>query len=229
MGCGASKKKSPPPDLSAVQGGQTSGICGVTKERSGYVLKQKMFSWSGDDFQVKDHTDAVAYVVKGKAMSLRDRMVISTPDGEKKALLQKKLAAIRSTFQLYTYSPNFEGQESTEKDADDAPVYRFAFIENQLSSIVGKQVFKLYATSNEDDATVGLWENHVQFALRYKARIKKYGEDEVVATAGETTFWQWEGASTIGIEMAAGLDSLALLAFCIACEKIKEEEQAGGA
>jgi hypothetical protein len=41
------------------------------------------------------------------------------------------------TFQLYTYEPNFDGQESTEKEGD-TPVYRYALIEDQHMSLLGR-------------------------------------------------------------------------------------------
>ena len=103
MGCGASKQ--PPPDLSAVNGGMTKCMPGssITTERSGYILKQKMWSWSGDDFKIKDDKGNEVYTIKGNALSLRDRMIIMDSSGSPVALLQKKLMALRDTFQLYTY------------------------------------------------------------------------------------------------------------------------------
>ena len=61
---------------------------------------------------------------------------------------------------------------------------------------------------------------------------KKGGAQEVIATAGQTTFFQWEGATLIGVEMAPGCDVLLVLLGMVAAEKIKEEKsqgQAGGA
>ena len=58
--------------------------------------------WSpaGDDFKVKDQTGAVRFTVKGKVMTMRDKMVICNEAGEKVAMLQRKLLSLKSTFQV---------------------------------------------------------------------------------------------------------------------------------
>ena len=237
MGCCGSKE--PPPDLSTVDGGMKGGIGSITTKQTGFVLKQKMWSWSGDSFDIKDHEGNIVYKVKGKALSLRDTMHVSDANDTKVAVLQKKLAAFRSTFQLYSYAPNFDGQPSTEKDKDDELLYRYAYIEDQVGSLLGRQIVKLYANSNEESEAVGLMENFVQLAFKFTCRIKTYAtpeekkagkEQEIIGLAGETKFFQWEFATDeMGIELAAGVDSLMALMLCVAAEKIKEEQQQSGA
>ena len=236
MGCCGSKE--PPPDLSTVDGGMKGGIGSITTKQTGFVLKQKMWSWSGDSFDIKDHEGNIVYKVKGKALSLRDTMHVSDANDTKVAVLQKKLAAFRSTFQLYSYAPNFDGQPSTEKDKDGELLYRYAYIEDQVGSLLGRQIVKLYANSNEESEAVGLMENFVQLAFKFTCRIKTYAtpeekkagkEQEIIGLAGETKFFQWEFATEMGIELAAGVDSLMALMLCVAAEKIKEEQQQSGA
>ena len=240
MGCCGSKE--PPPDLSTVDGGMKGGIGSITTKQTGFVLKQKMWSWSGDSFDIKDHEGNIVYKVKGKALSLRkeraqreaerDTMHVSDANDTKVAVLQKKLAAFRSTFQLYSYAPNFDGQPSTEKDKDGELLYRYAYIEDQVGSLLGRQIVKLYANSNEESEAVGLMENFVQLAFKFTCRIKTYAtpeekkagkEQEIIGLAGETKFFQWESATEMGIELAAGVDSLMALMLCVAAEKTKEE------
>ena len=236
MGCAYAKE--PPPDLSTVDGGMKGGIGSITTKQTGFVLKQKMWSWSGDSFDIKDHEGNIVYKVKGKALSLRDTMHVSDANDTKVAVLQKKLAAFRSTFQLYSYAPNFDGQPSTEKDKDGELLYRYAYIEDQVGSLLGRQIVKLYANSNEESEAVGLMENFVQLAFKFTCRIKTYAtpeekkagkEQEIIGLAGETKFFQWEFATEMGIELAAGVDSLMALMLCVAAEKIKEEQQQSGA
>ena len=53
-------------------------------------------------------------------MTIRDRMVITDPEdpeGTKVAVLQRKFMALRATFRVYRFTPNKQGQTSTEKDA----------------------------------------------------------------------------------------------------------------
>ena len=252
MGCAYAKE---PPDLSTVDGGMKGGIGSITTKQTGFVLKQKMWSWSGDSFDIKDHEGNIVYKVKGKALSLRkeraqreaerDTMHVSDANDTKVAVLQKKLAASRSpyggiTFQLYSYAPNFDGQPSTEKDKDGELLYRYAYITDKLlSNPLWRQIVKLYANSNEESEAVGLMVNYVQLRfISFRCRIKTYAtpeekkagkEQEIIGLAGETKFFQWESATEMGIELAAGVDSLMALMLCVAAEKIKEEQQQSGA
>jgi len=250
MGCCYAKE--PPPDLSTVDGGMKGGIGSITTKQTGFVLKQKMWSWSGDSFDIKDHEGNIVYKVKGKALSLReareaairkeraqreaerDTMHVSDANDTKVAVLQKKLAAFRSTFQLYSYAPNFDGQPSTEKDKDGELLYRYAYIKDDLvDSDLWRQIVKLYANSNEESEAVGLMENFVQLAFKFTCRIKTYAtpeekkagkEQEIIGLAGETKFFQWEFAKDeMGIELAAGVDSLMALMLCVAAETTKLE------
>ena len=239
MGCCYAKE--PPPDLSTVDGGMKGGIGSITTKQTGFVLKQKMWSWSGDSFDIKDHEGNIVYKVKGKALSLRDTMHVSDANDTKVAVLQKKLAASRSpyggiTFQLYSYAPNFDGQPSTEKDKDGELLYRYAYITDKLvdNGQLWRQIVKLYANSNEESEAVGLMVNFVQLAsIRFRCRIKTYAtpeekkagkEQEIIGLAGETKFFQWEFATDeMGIELAAGVDSLMALMLCVAAETTKFE------
>ena len=59
------------------------------------VVQQKLFSWSGGDFKVKDTSGKDYCVVQGKVMSMRDRprrtcttcagVILSTPETNEKA------------------------------------------------------------------------------------------------------------------------------------------------
>ena len=179
MGCGASQELV---DLSATNAGMTSGIGPINASQMGCLLKQKMFSFSGDDFDIKDHNKEVLFKVKGNALSIRDKMHITDESGNKVAVMQRKLLALRATFYIYSYNPGgsqsaqptayrahyrlltmtawhrvlllrykpvFDGQESTEKDKDGEALYRYAFVEDQMATMLGRQIIKRFVTSNE--------------------------------------------------------------------------------
>jgi hypothetical protein len=78
----------------------------ITAETTAIVIKQKFFSISGNDFNVKNHRGEVLYKVKGSAFTIngyfRDRMVIYDANDQKVCVLQKKLVSLHNTFQIYT-------------------------------------------------------------------------------------------------------------------------------
>ena len=102
MGC----NNSVPVDLSTPNAGMESNLGPVNGEQVGFVLKQKLFSWSGDDFAIKNHTGADAFKIKGNALSLRDKMHLTDAEGKKMAVLQRKMLAVRLTYYMYSYTSN---------------------------------------------------------------------------------------------------------------------------
>ncbi|WVQ85740.1 hypothetical protein IAT38_007907 [Cryptococcus sp. DSM 104549] len=62
------------------------------------ILKEKAFSFSGDDFAVKDSNGHVVVRCQGKALSFRDRKVISDPSGRLLFGLRNKMLAIAKTY-----------------------------------------------------------------------------------------------------------------------------------
>ncbi|WVW80493.1 hypothetical protein I302_102477 [Kwoniella bestiolae CBS 10118] len=68
------------------------------KQPTTLVLKEKVFSWSGDDFSVKDTNGFTVVKCHGQAISFRDRKVINDPNGNFLFGLRNKLLTIHKTF-----------------------------------------------------------------------------------------------------------------------------------
>lgn len=64
-----------------------------------YMVRQRMFS-IGDDFWITDEQGDRAFLVDGKAMSIRQTMEIKDPTGAVVASVHKKLVALRDTMQI---------------------------------------------------------------------------------------------------------------------------------
>lgn len=62
-----------------------------------YVIKAKLFS-IGDDFDITDDSGRVVYHVDGKALSVRNRLVIEDPEGREAASVVRHLVAMRPTY-----------------------------------------------------------------------------------------------------------------------------------
>lgn len=66
----------------------------------------------------------------------------------------------------------------------------------------------------------------VQMSFKFKVRVHKYGEENAtVANMGQTSFFQYEAGNSYAIECCAGMDAVALIAFAVALEKIKDEKK----
>ncbi|KAI9635387.1 tubby C-terminal-like domain-containing protein [Dioszegia hungarica] len=62
------------------------------------ILKEKAFTFSGDDFQVKDQNGIPVVVCSGKAFSFRDRKVITDVQGRELCHLRSRMMSLRKTF-----------------------------------------------------------------------------------------------------------------------------------
>jgi len=64
-----------------------------------YVIREKFFS-IGQDFDITDEHGRTVLRVDGKALSLRDRLVLRDPDGREVAEVRRKLVATRPTYEV---------------------------------------------------------------------------------------------------------------------------------
>ena len=64
-----------------------------------YMVRQRMFS-IGDDFWIIDEQGNRAFLVDGKAMSIRQTMEIKDPSGAVAASVHKKLMALRDAMEI---------------------------------------------------------------------------------------------------------------------------------
>ena len=194
-------------DLDAADGGQTTALAGVTEKKTGWILKQKMWSWSGDDYTIVEASGiqsdttldglqkSAAFQVSGKAFDLRNAMLFRDPDGNKIALLCKKFFTMRPTYKLFTFAPNYAGQESTDKqkiDGTQFPLYRYAKIESKIFSFKGEYKFIRYLTNEQK---VDVWDAKGKFCLKMCLDVRKSDTQELIAQVGQTSFFQFETAS----------------------------------
>mmetsp|Transcript_13030 Transcript_13030/g.28215 ORF Transcript_13030/g.28215 Transcript_13030/m.28215 type:complete len:233 (-) Transcript_13030:45-743(-) len=112
------------------------------------VMKEKLWrSWSGDSFGIRyldqdsgatDGSNKPFEVdIKGRAVSIRDRMVVQ--DSRTKAPVAVILGMIlkfETQYKIYTFEPNFEGQEPSENlKHDDRDLYEWAKCKDKFFSV----------------------------------------------------------------------------------------------
>ena len=153
---------------------------------------------------------------------MRDRMIIMDPQGNRLCMLQRQIMALRSTFQVYSYQPNQEGQESTET-VDNVPVYRFAMIEKQISDFVGQYCYKLYK-GNDNEETVVICAAQMAFQLTLKMYRKGDEAKKPLATVGQTEALQFDSANEYALSVAKGMDLLAMLCLAVAVDDIQKDD-----
>lgn len=79
------------------------------------VLKEKAWSFSGDDFSVKDQNGATVVKCSGKSISMRDTKKIKDPTGKTLFTMKNKLISIHKTFIGYAGDTDTEVFKITKK------------------------------------------------------------------------------------------------------------------
>src|SRR6266536_5529499 len=80
-----------------------------SREDTGMYLIRERFFRLGEDSDITDDQGRPVLHVDGKVLSLRNRLVLRDPDGREVAQVQRKLVAMRPTYQI-----SVAGQEAAE-------------------------------------------------------------------------------------------------------------------
>ena len=184
-------------NLDAADGGQRTGLAGVTVMKTGWILKEKMWSWAGDDYAIfevsgsRSHpTSKPVFKVSGKALGHRDAMLFRDADGTKIAYLCQTFSPVKPTYKLFTFAPNYDGQKSTDKQKigeTEFPLYSYAKIESKMFSFKGIYYFKRYTTNEKK---VDVWDAKGNYCLTMCLDVRKSDTKEVVAQVGQASFFQ---------------------------------------
>ena len=188
--------------------------------------------------------------------NMRGRQKMHFVDGADKKLLVlerkqdldvTKMELLSSKYYFYTYSPNFEGQASTEVDNDDLPLYPFAWAPDpQFRTYAmnekepGKHVKRFKTSNDEADSVTVLRYTRLELSP-FRAAIKTpegsaAAGDEydrtILATVAKDFYlmsisagagakdakyftWSKDMPAQWGVDCAAGMDSLLVIAICI--------------
>ena len=208
-------------------------------------LKEKFWSWSGDDYQVKDPTGKAYVKVNGKVMNIRDKMVLLDPDtGAKICFIQQHFLGNsmndKRSFQIFTYTPKDVGQESTEQE-DGVPVYKYGVVHEKAWAVgnnFGDQ-YNLYLYLNNEQTEPPLF---VAFRETWRwswdSKVNVFKGDQVMKTDGkldqcemvskfgmfDKTWWEnTDGNNRYGIEMTKNVDPVLQVCLAVICDAMQDK------
>lgn len=223
MGCAES---TPVVDLRTVNGGWEKGQQGlsfgaINTDYQEYVIKEKLFSWSGDDFKVKDANGNVLCYVKGKVFTMRDRAVILDANKQPIAILQRKLLKLVETYRIDAFEPTYPGQSSDLKH-EGQPLYTFATISREFASIPPKFTVNKAVAEKQTSLICYI---KLKIALKLTMRVvKSKVDDSPLAFVDQTSVFQLENNNSFVLRAAAGTDHLFLVLMAIAVDQMREEK-----
>jgi len=143
----------------------------------------------------------------------RDMMVYTDIKGKKMAALGRDIVfpASHAKFTIYSYTPNFEGQESVEVDYDGVKLYPFALLRCVIPSIPPKYEYLMYKTSNDKPELVSIV-NSVCSSIKRGTMSDRNGHPML-------KFEEAKENGHIDIEVAKGTDPLQAIAIGISIDE----------
>ncbi|KIR67423.1 hypothetical protein I314_01839 [Cryptococcus bacillisporus CA1873] len=168
------------------------------------VLKERVFSFSGDDFGITDTNGQVVVRCKGKVLSFTDRKVITDPNGQFLFAIRNKLIAIHKTF--------------VGEDAHENEIFR---IKKKLS-FGSHMVATFHNPATNSPTTLVLkgdfWGGSADITIE---------DGPVVAQISRKLFNArefWGDKQTYFVTVAPGVDLSLIAAVCICFDEAKNEE-----
>ena len=180
------------------------------------LVKEKMFSWSGDDFKIKHFQSQTplgnGLKIKGKTWAVRDAMALVDGNGHVIAVCMRKFDLLVETFKVYTPFPSLPGQAPSQQKHDGKNLYTYCQIRRiplsyQQEVIMEGENAPTYVISRSGS----LWP---------KTRtIRKKGRVAAMLEGGT-----WAGIrNSYKITINPGIDPCLILCFCAVCDEMDED------
>jgi uncharacterized protein YxjI len=158
-----------------------------------YMVRERIFS-IGTDFWIEDEAGNRAFLVDGKALSLRETFELKDAEGNLRARIHKRLLAMRDTMDI----EDGRGVVATVRPAFFSPVrHRY------LVDLAGGE--QLEATGNFVD----------------KDWTLSAGDGRAI---GQISRQWFRIRDTYGVEVAPGADDALIIAIAVCIDRIHEDE-----
>ncbi len=93
------------------------------------VVKEKFFSWSGDDFKIKKYPSREPFgnelKVRGKVFAMRGQMALLDGDDNVVAVCLRKFEVVGQTFKIYVPKPVLKDQKPSKHDYKGQKLYTY--------------------------------------------------------------------------------------------------------
>jgi uncharacterized protein YxjI len=182
----------------------------LSEERRTFAVQEKLFSWTGEDFDVYDEADNSPFVrVRGALLHLpgKDKMRIVRGD-EIVATLDRKLIALKPTYDIY------------RGDCQE----KIGWIEKALVSFT--DTFDFYAECEKGG--VGPFAAPPAYKLEgdflERNFVMKNAQGETVAKVIEDRLIEFDRFDHYQLQVAAGMDPVLVIACACAIDEELEEE-----
>ena len=166
-------------------------------------MREKLFSWSGDDFTVSDMNTKQGFCkIDGQAISLRDTMRLKDMNGEIICVLKKKLLSLMPQYKIW----------SPDETKEIAIIQKRLVIGGMLIDVCDPKNSSIVWYSMKS-SVVG---NQSVIRTRNGAIVGKVSMDMLSGSA-------FIGANRYGIQLSPGLDAIIMICLCAARDEFIED------
>jgi LURP-one-related len=183
-------------------------------QKTELVVREKLFSWSGDTFNIKtkDGASFNGIKIQGKAFAFRDQMTLLDAQGAPIAVCLRKFEFIRQTFKIYTLKPLFQGQRKSDRDYNGKALYTYAKVVRVPFSTQQDVIF-----DNRESASFtihragGYWPK--------KRVVRRQGVTAAMIEGGT-----WDGAwNSYLLTVNPGIDPCLIVCLTAICDEMDED------
>lgn len=183
------------------------------------IVKEKLFSWSGDSFSIKQYPSRVPFgnglKIKGKTFTMRDQMTLVDGNGMMVAVCLRKFEMIGQTFKVYVPSPRYPGQTPSNQKYNGRAVYTYCEV-TRVPFSTSQEVYmdgnSIQCGSPEFVITRagGIWPK--------KRLVKRRGIPATLMEGGT-----WEGnCNSYKLTINPGVDPCLMVCICAICDEMDE-------
>lgn len=182
------------------------------------IVKEKLFSWSGDDFSIKQYPSRAPFgnglKMKGKTFAMRDQMALVDGNGKMLAVCLRKFELVGQTFKVYDVpSSRYPGQKPSNQTYNGRALYtycevkRVPFSMSQEVYMDGEGVLEFVI-----NRAGGMWPK--------KRLVKSRGVPAALMEGGT-----WEGNfNSYKLTINPGIDPCLMVCMCAVCDEMDESD-----
>jgi hypothetical protein len=198
--------------------GANHGVHPSPSEPTKVIVREKLFSWSGDSFNIKT-SDGRPFGnglhIQGKAFAFRDQMVLKDGEGRPVAVILRKFELLKRTFKIYITQPVYPGQAPSDRFYEGHRLFTYASVERKPYTI-DQYVFVGRQTAGIPEYTI-----HRAGSFWPKNRVVKRRGLTAALMSGGTWDGNW---NSYLITVNPGIDPCLMICLTAICDEMDEDK-----
>lgn len=180
------------------------------------VVKEKLFSWSGDDFKINHYQSGVplgnGLKMKGKVFAMRDQMALLDGNGNMVAVCLRKFEMIGQTFKIYVPNPVLPNQQASAQKYNGTNLYTYCQVKRVPLSVTQEVYMEgKSAPSYTVTRSGSFWPK--------KRTVRRNGQPAAIMEGGT-----WEvNFNSYRITICPGIDPCLMVCLSAICDEMDEQ------